>query len=93
MTDYDALETEFASLVEKARRDIERAKKRHGVALIRRMGKRDDQSARIVESTWEELRTAHMSLEQAEAGLAGVATHKQVLVRGKADQDLVDLFE
>lgn len=93
MIDYDAIATEFRNLVNTAKRNVARAQRRHGVALVRRMGLQNDRTARLVDSTWEELLVAQVSLEQALAGLIGVTAHKRFLAGGKPDSELVDLFE
>ncbi len=95
MTDYAKLTAEFRKMHSDAQRAITRARKRHGIALIKRMSSKDERTTQLVETTWTELAEARMSLEQAESALAGVKAHEKVVRSGdlQSDPDISDLFD
>jgi hypothetical protein len=92
--DYNAIADGFRKLIKKGERDLERAKKRHGIAIIRRMAGPSDAVDLLVESTLGEVRSAYMTLEEAHMGLASIPVCKKYVEAGNpaSDPDIADLF-
>lgn len=90
---FEPLQAEFHLRGEAAKREIERAGKRYGYALLVELVHHTDATRRLVASTRDELHAARRALEDAQAAFLAFAAYDLVTNKRGFDPDLVDLLE
>ena len=85
------LQHEFQARGEAAKREIQRAGKRYGYALLMDLTRHNETTAAIVASTRKELEAARRSLDDAQAAFLAFAAYDLITNKRGFDDDLMDL--